>query len=622
MKQYYSLIFLLFVVSSDPLTAQEMNETGKTITQTDTLKNEMTSKDEKGSKFNNLLKSFGRKGSEKDGSDTDTLKNEVASTKQEEGSLPDKGSDAEKKTAREKRPAKGSMQISIQALERGDLVPMEVDMINEMIYTMTRDLGILNVLDPNRYRADSVHTLTSGDSGVPPTTTEYNMNCDSDSCAAQNALLEGATHVLSWAFDQFNSLTFHFFNAADYLSQDNKYSWTAFKVPVDPESIERIKFPQALAIDEKGDLLVASANSQSLMRVGRDHRVTDIVSGMVYNENLISPAGMTTGPGGTVYVSDTDNHRVFSATQGIFQQMVDRNTTVYNGGTIEQVRPESPTAIRSAPDGSFVILFEGDQAVRRLDTRRTLTTVLNSGVVEGMTDLALDGDGRIYVVSPHMNQVFRVENETTVVPVAGTPTGEGLKGDGVPAIESGLSEPVAIDFDELGRMFVAERGRGLVRMIDKSGNIYTLAGGGIPWDGRQPREGTHVQLDHLTHMRVGPGSMVYISRSVEHSIECIAVAEIPSWIADTTLIAPLHIISSSGIAGLEPDLRRTVAMLLKGHTPKKPIGQRLRDLNIRLARYFRAKPVLFAILLLLASQATSAALGGDGEALGFPPDFP
>ena len=239
-----------------------------------------------------------------------------------------------------------------------------------------------------------------------------------------------------------------------------------------------------------------------------------------------------------------------------------------------------------------------------------------------MTDLALDGDGRIYVVSPHMNQIFRVENETTVVPVAGTPTGEGLKGDGVPAIESGLSEPVAIDFDELGRMFVAERGRGLVRMIDKSGNIYTLAGGGIPWDGRQPREGTHVQLDHLTHMRVGPGSMVYISRSVEHSIECIAVAEIPSWIADTTLIAPLHIISSSGIAGLEPDLRKTVAMLLKGHTPKKPIGQRLRDLNIRLARYFRAKPVLFAILLLLASQATSAALGGDGEALGFPPDFP
>ena len=171
MKQYYSLIFLLFVVGFDSLTAQEMNETGKAITQTDTLKNEMTSKDEKGSKFNSLLKSFGRKGSEKDGSDTDTLKNEVASTKQEEGSLPDKGSDAEKKTAREKRPAKGSMQISIQALERGDLVPMEVDMINEMIYTMTRDLGILNVLDPNRYRADSVHTMTSGDSGVPPTTT-------------------------------------------------------------------------------------------------------------------------------------------------------------------------------------------------------------------------------------------------------------------------------------------------------------------------------------------------------------------------------------------------------------------------------------------------------------------
>ena len=80
MKQYCSLIFLLFVVSSDLLTAQEMNDTGTGITQADTLKNEMTSQDEKGSKFSNLFKSLGSKGSEKDGSDTDTLKNKAAST--------------------------------------------------------------------------------------------------------------------------------------------------------------------------------------------------------------------------------------------------------------------------------------------------------------------------------------------------------------------------------------------------------------------------------------------------------------------------------------------------------------------------------------------------------------
>ena len=59
MKQYYSLIFLLFVVSSDLLTAQEMNDTGTGITQADTLKNEMTSQDEKESKFSNLFKSLG-----------------------------------------------------------------------------------------------------------------------------------------------------------------------------------------------------------------------------------------------------------------------------------------------------------------------------------------------------------------------------------------------------------------------------------------------------------------------------------------------------------------------------------------------------------------------------------
>ena len=588
MKYYCFFIFLLFAISTNLVFSQEIGGAEQGLAKTDTLSNEPAPQKE-GDADEGLAKA-------------DTLKNEIAPKKKEKKSV-----------------KKGSTQISIQPLVRGDLVPMEVNMMNELIYTMIRDLGITDVLAPNRHRPDSVYTLTSSD---PPTTTEYNLDCRTDSCAAQNVLLEEATHVFSWSFDQFNSLTFHFFEAAAYLAQDSENSWIAFTVPVDPDGMEKIKFPQALAIDETGELLVASANSQSLVRVGSDHRVTDIVSGMVYNENLISPAGMSAGSGGTVYVADTDNHRVFSATQGMFEAMVDRNTSVYNDGQLEQVKPESPTALRMAPDGSLVILYKGDQAVRRLDMSGNLTTVLNSGVVEGMTDLALDGDGQIYVVSPYENQVFRVDNNTTAVPVAGTSSGEGLMGDGAPAVESVLFEPVAIDFDALGRMFVAERGKGLVRMIDTGGNIYTLAGGGKPWDGSQPREGTLVQLPHLTHMRVGPGSKIYVSQSVDHSIQCITVAEVPSWLADTTLITPLHIISSSGIAGLKPDLKKVVALLVKKHIPKKPIGQRIKDYNLRLAKYFRAKPMSFAILLLLASQATSAALGEAGEALDLPPDWP
>ena len=128
---------------------------------------------------------------------------------------------------------KSTTLISIQSLSLGELVPMQAEAINSIIYNMILDLGMENVIEPNQYRPDSIYTVGKIDSLNPSITLEYDKNCVTDSCAAKNALIDRATHVLSWSFNKHRSLSIRFFNAKQYLESSQNHSWSIFSLPFD-----------------------------------------------------------------------------------------------------------------------------------------------------------------------------------------------------------------------------------------------------------------------------------------------------------------------------------------------------------------------------------------------------
>ena len=515
------------------------------------------------------------------------------------------------KTKKQKEP---ETIISIQSLSIGDLVPMQAEAIDNIIYHMIRDMGMKDVKDPNQYRPDTVYTILEADSVNPAVTVAYNTECLTDSCAAQNAVMEKATHVLSWSFNRHNSLSLHFFNAKTYLEKSPNYSWSISTVPIDPNDFEKIKLPKALAIDNNGDLIISSANTHSLFKIGLDQTVEEIVSGKVYNADLINPSGVDVDPNGMRYISDRDNNRVFTMSDGKYKMLADRSSAV---------KLEMPTSLRALKNGSVVVLSEGDQSVRLIGTSGGVSTILDPGIVEGMTDLAVDSRGNYYVVSPYLSQVFRIESSNKVEVIAGAKKGTGLRGNGIPANQAELFEPVAIDFDVSGRMYIAEREKGLIRYIEEDSLLYTMAGGGFSWDGEGYAGSMDVKIPHISHMRVGPGPSIYISQMIDHSVTVVGVTQDPSWLADDVFMSPMHLVYKSGVTGLEPYFKEIVPKLLKGYLPKqkKSIRKRFKTFNRNMADYFKERPLLFAVLLLFGSQATSAALGNAGS-LDMPPDFP
>ena len=529
----------------------------------------------------------------------------------EEENIVDEAEEPVQKPKKQKEP---ETIISIQSLSIGDLVPMQAEAIDNIIYHMIRDMGMKDVKDPNQYRPDTVYKILEEDSVNHAVTETYNTECLTDACAAQNAVMEKATHVLSWSFNRHNSLSLHFFNAKTYLEKSPNYSWSISTVPIDPNDFEKIKLPKALAIDNSGDLIMSSANTHSLFKIGLNQTIEEIVSGKVNNANLINPSGADVDPDGKIYISDRDNNRVFSMSGGKYKMLADRSSSV---------KLEMPTSLRALKNGSVAVLSEGDQSVRLIGTSGGVSTILDPGIVEGMTDLAVDSEGNYFVVSPYLNQVFRIESYNKVKVIAGAKKGTGLRGNGIPANEAELFEPVAIDFDVSGRMYIAEREKGLIRYIDEDNLLYTMAGGGFSWDGEGYAGSMDVKIPHISHMRVGPGPSVYISQMIDHSVTVVSVTQDPSWLADDVFMSPMHLIYKSGVTGLEPYIKEIVPKLLKGYLPrqKKSIRKRFKTFNRNMADYFKERPLLFAVLLLFGSQATSAALGNAGS-LDMPPDFP
>ena len=549
-------------------------------------------------------------------SSTDSFEIEIIEPEEEEDVVEQNVSeeialDAEKLKTSEKQPEEI---ISIQSLSIGELVPMQKEALNSMIYHLIKGAGTRGLIDPNQYRRDTLYTITEADSTNPAITSKYNMNCKTDSCAAQNAIMDGATHVLSWSFNRYNMLELHFFQAKEYLKKKQSYSWSIFTVPIDKKDIKTILLPSALAIDNSGGLIVASSSTHSLYEVGLDQRVEKLISGKVYNSDLTNPAGIDFGADGKLYISDRDNNRVFSMSDGKYNMLADRTSSI---------RLEDPTSIRVLDNGSIAVLCEGDQSIRSISDRGRTSTILNPGTIEGMKDIAVDNKGDLYVLSRYLGQVFKVVGSDKVELVAGAKKGTGLRGNGIVAKEAELFDPIAIDFDLSGRLYIAEVGKGLIRYIEDDGLLYTMAGGGFSWDGIGYSRSMDVKLENLSYMRLGPGPSIYLSQMIDHAIRVVSVKQEPSWIAYDIHMTPMNLIYEYGIAGLEPYIKEIIPKILKGYLPKqkKSFGKRFKDFNKNMADYFKERPLLFAVLLLFGSQATSAALGNTGS-LDMPPDFP
>jgi trimeric autotransporter adhesin len=107
----------------------------------------------------------------------------------------------------------------------------------------------------------------------------------------------------------------------------------------------------------------------------------------------------------------------------------------------------------------------------------------------------VDRAGNLYI-GDELNDVVRIVNTNGIINVfAGNHTlGEGYSGDNAPATAAQLNNPVGVCGDNTGNIYIADYGNNVIRMVNTSGIISTIAGTGIRGFSGDSGQATAAQL--------------------------------------------------------------------------------------------------------------------------------
>jgi sugar lactone lactonase YvrE len=218
--------------------------------------------------------------------------------------------------------------------------------------------------------------------------------------------------------------------------------------------------------------------------------------GAATNAELDSPAGVAVDANGNLYIADTHNHCVREVSGGNITTIAGTGVAGFSGdgGAATAAMLNQPTAVAVGADGSLYVADTDNHRIRKVvfgSSGTTITTIAGNGeqffsgdggaaMVAGLDSpngIAVDAAGNIYIGDTH-NQRVRVVDTAGVI---STLAGNGSKtyaGDGAAATSASLARPRGLSVDALGNIYVADSDNNRIRLIAKTGTIMTLAGNG------------------------------------------------------------------------------------------------------------------------------------------------
>ena len=207
--------------------------------------------------------------------------------------------------------------------------------------------------------------------------------------------------------------------------------------------------------------------------------------------SLSGPKGVAVGTDRTVYISDTGNHRVRKVTQdGYIDSIAGGGSDYFTDSPIPalEVGITGPTGLAVLSDGTVYVTDTGNHRVRRINPDGMISTAAGSGEpgfdgdggsataakLLNPTSVTVGDDGALIICDQSAHVVRRVSPEGFISTLAGNGKPGKLEGDGGPATAASLGAPSAAVSDSVGNIFIADFGNNVIRKVDKDGIIRSL----------------------------------------------------------------------------------------------------------------------------------------------------
>jgi sugar lactone lactonase YvrE len=199
---------------------------------------------------------------------------------------------------------------------------------------------------------------------------------------------------------------------------------------------------------------------------------------------------------------------------------------------------DGPTAVAVDAQDDLYIADQGNNRIRKV-SGGIITTLAGNGTAGTSGDgfaatsaelyypsgLATDSAGNVYI-SEYSNDVRKVTTDGKIHLEAGIENAMGYSGDGEAATSAELSYPTGMALDAAGNLYIVDEDNTVIREVDTSGIIHTIAGnysGGASYsgDGGDP---TGALLNYPQGLAVSSKGTLFIADAGNQVIRAVSYA--------------------------------------------------------------------------------------------------
>ena len=252
-----------------------------------------------------------------------------------------------------------------------------------------------------------------------------------------------------------------------------------------------------------------------------------------------------------VYIADCTNNRVRRISGGIITTFAGTGAAGFagDGGLATKAVLHCPRALAVDGYGNVYLSDYTNSVIRKIDTAGIIATIAGTAGTSGYSGdggqatnaklttpwgLAVDKTGNVYIADEGNYVVRKVDPTGVITTMAGTHvmgTTTGTNGDGGPATAATFIEPARLALDTTGNLYVSDFSANRIRKIDTSGKISTYAGTGTAAFGGDGAAASAASLNGPWGIATDAAGDLYIADKTNGAIRFVNTAGIISTIA-------------------------------------------------------------------------------------------
>jgi hypothetical protein len=261
--------------------------------------------------------------------------------------------------------------------------------------------------------------------------------------------------------------------------------------------------PSGVTVDALGNMYIADLKNNVIRKINTFGIISTIAGtgtagysgdgGQATLAKLNQVTDVAFDAAGNMYIDDSHNHCIRKVDPtGIITTVAGTGSSGQSGdgGVATSAQLYYPNRIVLDAYGNLYISDTYNYAVRKVNTSGIITTI--AGVLGSFgftgdggqatvarlydpTGLGFDGVGNLYIMDEYNNRIRKLNTAGILSTVAGNGVA-GYSGDGGQATTAEMNNPLGLAVDNAGNMYFPERTPNIIRKIDASGIISTIAG--------------------------------------------------------------------------------------------------------------------------------------------------